>query len=253
MVMPMPMHRLNCIIAYDGSAFSGYQIQPNQRTVQAEIEKVLKKMHKGVPVRVVASGRTDALVHAVGQSIHFDTYLNIPINKWKVALNSLLPEEISVHRIHHVSNDFHARFDVKSKEYRYKVSLNKERDVFMRHYQYHYPYQLDYIAIKEAIKYLVGTHDFTSFCSAKTEMENKYRTIYEIEFKESDDLLTFRFVGNGFLYNMVRIMVGTLLEVGTGYRKPEEIITILEQRDRTKAGKTAPGNGLYLWEVHYDN
>jgi tRNA pseudouridine38-40 synthase len=247
------MQRLNCIISYDGSAFSGYQIQPNQRTVQAEIENVLKKMHKGLEIKIVASGRTDAMVHAVGQSIHFDTPLNIPINKWKIALNSLLPEEISVKQVQRVPSDFHARFNVKTKEYRYKVSLSKDRDVFMRNYHFHYPYQLDYIAIKEAIKYLVGTHDFTSFCSAKTEVEDKIRTIYEIEFSESDDLLTFRFIGNGFLYNMVRIMVGTLLEVGQGYRKPEEIVAILEQQDRTRAGKTAPGNGLYLWKVHYDN
>ncbi|WP_246945614.1 tRNA pseudouridine(38-40) synthase TruA [Bacillus pinisoli] len=247
------MKRLNCIIAYDGSAFSGYQIQPNQRTVQAEIEGVLRKMHKGSDIRVVASGRTDAGVHAVGQSIHFDTHLNIPINKWKTALNSLLPEEISVLSVHKVDSDFHARFDVNKKEYRYQVSIKKDRDVFMRNYQFHYPYQLDYIALKEAIKYFIGTHDFTSFCSAKTEVEDKYRTIYEIEFMEQDDVLTFRFVGNGFLYNMVRIIVGTLLEVGQGYRKPEEIVSILEQRDRTKAGKTAPGNGLYLWKVYYDN
>ncbi|WP_456277058.1 tRNA pseudouridine(38-40) synthase TruA [Bacillus sp. AK128] len=247
------MQRLNCLITYDGSAFAGYQIQPNQRTVQAEIETVLKKMHKGTDIRVIASGRTDANVHSIGQSIHFDTHLSIPLNKWKMAFNSLLPEEISVTHVRRVPQDFHARFDVKSKEYRYKVSLKKDRDVFMRHYHYHYPYQLDYIAMKEAIKYLIGTHDFTSFCSAKTEVEDKKRTIYEIEFFEVDDLLTFRFVGNGFLYNMVRIMVGTILEVGQGYRKPEEIISILEVRDRTKAGKTAPGNGLYLWKVHYDN
>jgi tRNA pseudouridine38-40 synthase len=247
------MQRLNCILSYDGTAFSGYQIQPNHRTVQAVIEEVLKKMHKGNPVRIFASGRTDAGVHAVGQSIHFDTSLHIPMNKWKLALNSLLPEEISIQHVQRVSSNFHARYDVKNKEYRYKVSLLRDRDVFMRNYHYHYPYQLDYIAIKEAIKYLVGTHDFTSFCSAKTEVEDRLRTIYEIEFFEEDDLLIFRFVGNGFLYNMVRIMVGTLLEIGQGMKRPEEIVSILEQRDRSKAGKTAPGNGLYLWKVNYDN
>jgi tRNA pseudouridine38-40 synthase len=247
------MQRLKCILEYDGTAFSGYQIQPNQRTVQAEIEEVLKKMHKGTTVRIFASGRTDAGVHAVGQSIHFDTTLKIPVNKWKIALNSLLPEEIFIQRVQRTSSTFHARYDVKSKEYRYKVSLLRDRDVFMRNYHYHYPYQLDYIAIKEAIKYLVGTHDFTSFCSAKTEVEDRLRTIYEIEFFEVDDLLTFRFVGNGFLYNMVRIMVGTLLEIGQGMKRPEEIVSIIEQRDRSKAGKTAPGNGLYLWKVNYDN
>jgi tRNA pseudouridine38-40 synthase len=247
------MQRIKCVISYDGSAFFGYQVQPNHRTVQAEIENALKKMHKGVMIRVNASGRTDAGVHAVGQVIHFDSPYKLPPSKWKIALNSLLPEEISVQHVQYMSNDFHARFDVKKKEYRYKVSLNRDRNVFMRNYQYHYSYNLDYIAMKEAMKYLVGTHDFTSFCSAKTEVEDRVRTIYEVEFFEQNEELVFRFVGNGFLYNMVRIIVGTLLEVGQGTRRPEELVDILKVRDRTKAGKTAPGNGLYLWKVSYDN
>ncbi len=247
------MQRLKCVISYDGSAFSGYQIQPNQRTVQSVIEAVLKKIHKGVPVFISASGRTDAGVHAVGQSIHFDTALNIPTKRWKVVLNSMLPDEILIQTIEHVSSEFHARYHVVSKEYRYKVSLERQRDVFMKNYQYHYPYKLDYIPMKEAIKYFVGTHDFTSFCSAKTTTSDRIRTISEIEFFEVDGLLTFRFVGSGFLYNMVRIIVGTLLEIGQGLKKPEEILSILEARDRAKAGITAPGNGLYLWKVSYDN
>ncbi len=247
------MQRLKCVFSYDGSAFSGYQVQPNQRTVQTVFEQALKKMHKGQTIRIYSSGRTDAGVHAVGQVIHFDSPYHIQPTNWKIALNSLLPSEIVVDNIHQTDSDFHARFDVISKEYRYKVSLKHDRDVFMRNYHFHYPYHLDYISIKEAIKYIVGTHDFTSFCSAKTDVVDRVRTIYEIEFYEENDLLTFRFIGSGFLYNMVRIMVGTLLEVGQGLKKPEEIPTIIQACDRAQAGKTVPGTGLYLWKVNYDN
>ncbi|MBM6616169.1 tRNA pseudouridine(38-40) synthase TruA [Bacillus suaedaesalsae] len=248
------MQRIKMIISYDGSAFFGYQVQPNQRTVQSEIEGALKNMHKGSDIRIYASGRTDAGVHAVGQVIHFDSPYKIPASKWKIALNSLLPNDIAIGHAQVVTNDFHARFDVKKKEYRYKIETNQDRDVFTRNYLYHFPYTLDYLSIKEAIKYLVGTHDFTSFCSAKTEVEDKVRTIYEIEFfEDKNGELIFRFVGDGFLYNMIRIMVGTLLEVGQGMKKPIEILEILEAKNRQKAGKTVPGTGLYLWKVYYDN
>lgn len=247
------MQRLKCIISYDGSAFSGYQVQPNHRTVQAVIEDALQKMHKGNSIRIYASGRTDAGVHAIGQVIHFDSPLMIPANRWKVALNSLLPEEIVIHHVHKASSNFHARYDVKTKEYRYKIYLRRDRDAFLRNYAYHLPYSLNYLAMKEAIKYFVGTHDFTSFCSAKTEIIDKIRTISEIEFFEEDDMLVFRFVGSGFLYNMVRIIVGTLLEVGQGTRQPQEIVSILKAKNRISAGKTAPSHGLYLWKVDYNN
>jgi tRNA pseudouridine38-40 synthase len=245
------MQRVKCTIAYDGSGFSGYQIQPNKRTVQVLVEETLARMHKGERVRIFGSGRTDATVHAHGQVIHFDTSLTIPVQKWKNALNALLPKDIFVKDVEFVSNDFHARFNVVKKEYRYRVT--KEYDVFNRQYAYHFPYQLDYEAIKEAMNYLVGTHDFTSFCSAKTEVVDKVRSIYEVNLIEETDEIVFRFVGNGFLYNMVRIMVGTLLEVGQNKINPSEIQSILEKRDRTFAGKTAPGHGLYLWKVSYDN
>jgi tRNA pseudouridine38-40 synthase len=247
------MKRLKCIISYDGTHFSGYQIQLNQRTVQGEFEEALKKMHGGQTVKVYASGRTDAQVHAYGQVLHFDTSLQIPANRWKKALNSLLPNDISIREVQVASPHFHARFDVSSKEYRYKVIRSEERDVFQRYHAYHFPYALDYTAMKEAGTHLVGTHDFTSFCSAKTEVEDKVRTLHELEFSEEGEELVFRFVGNGFLYNMVRILVGTLLDVGQGKIQPEEIEKILAGRSRELAGKTAPGHGLYLWEVHYDN
>ncbi|MCA1032795.1 tRNA pseudouridine(38-40) synthase TruA [Bacillus timonensis] len=247
------MTRIKCIITYDGTYFNGYQVQPNKRTVQEEIENVLTKMHKGKHVRIVASGRTDASVHAVGQVIHFDTPLSIPIEKWTTALNAMLPNDIAVLSCEQVHDDFHARFDVREKEYRYKILLSDKKDVFKRNYLYHFPYKLDVQLMNKAIQYLTGTHDFTSFCSAKTEVKDKVRTIYNIEVLVEGKELTFRFIGNGFLYNMVRILVGTLLNVGQGIIQPEEIKSILEKKDRTFAGKTVPGHGLYLWQVQYDN
>lgn len=246
------MKRMKCIISYDGTGFSGYQIQPGKRTVQQEIEAVLKRMHKGGEVRIYASGRTDAGVHARGQVIHFDTPLEIAQERWIAALNTQLPEDIAVHHAEAVSPEFHARYDVMSKEYRYRVMLAKGKDVFLRHYAYIYPYSLNLEAIEAAVQHLKGTHDFTSFCSAKTEIEDKIRTIYEIDAQQEGEEIIFRFVGNGFLYNMVRIMVGTLLDVGQGKLHGDEIPSILKKMDRRFAGKTAPGHGLYLWQVNYE-
>lgn len=246
------MPRYKCIISYDGSGFSGYQVQPNKRTVQSVLEAMLTKMHKGEPVKVFASGRTDAGVHAKGQVIHFDSPLHIPEEKWGRALNSQLPGDISVLSAVAVDESFHARFDAKGKEYRYKLHLSSNRDPFLRKFAYQFPYRLDLNAMEQASKFFLGTHDFTSFCAAKTEVEDKVRTIEAVDFSRENEMLTIRFVGNGFLYNMVRILVGTLLEVGSGERSPEDIQTILEQKDRTFAGKTAPGHGLYLWEVFYE-
>lgn len=245
------MQRYKCVISYDGAEFSGYQVQPNKRTVQGELESVLTKMHKRDGIKVTGSGRTDAGVHAKGQVIHFDSSLSISELKWKVALNSLLPEDISILSVEKAGDNFHARFDTVGKEYHYHLNVSLDRDPFLRNYAYQYPYKLNYEAMREASMYLLGTHDFTSFCSAKTDVVDKVRTIEEIDFSVDKELFILRFVGNGFLYNMVRILVGTLLEIGAGTRSPKEIITILEKRDRRFAGKTAPAEGLYLWEVYY--
>ena len=246
------MPRIKCKISYDGTGFSGYQVQPGKRTVQGELEKVLDKMNKGTSNRVSASGRTDAGVHARGQVIHFDTALEIEPARWQIALNSLLPDDIAVHSVNIAAADFHARFDAVGKEYRYFLLQSKHRDPFQRNYAYQFQYGLDHDAMREASNQLLGTHDFTSFCSAKTEVEDRVRTLKEINFFEENGLLVFRFVGNGFLYNMVRILVGTLLEVGTGRRAADSMLQLLEGQDRTKAGKTAPGHGLYLWDVFYE-
>jgi tRNA pseudouridine38-40 synthase len=246
------MQRYKLIISYDGSGFSGYQVQPNKRTVQSELERVLALMHNGEPIKVSASGRTDAGVHAKGQVIHFDSPLLISEEKWELALNSLLPEDISIRSVMKVNSSFHARFDAIGKEYHYILQLSNKKDPFHRNFSYQYPYDLNLEAMKEASRFFIGTHEFTSFCSARTEVKDKIRTVETIDFLREDDFLTICFVGNGFLYNMVRILTGTLLEVGTGKRRPEEMADILAKKDRRFAGKTAPAQGLYLWKVFYD-
>ena len=174
-----------------------------------------------------------------------------PAENWQKALNALLPSDIVVLDVKQVSDTFHARFDPVGKEYRYVITRVPWRDPFKRNYAYHYPYPLDVEAMREAASYLVGTHDFTSFCATNTNVVDKVRTIHEIELVEDGASLMFRFVGTGFLYNMVRILVGTLLEVGSGKRKSCDMQHILAKQDRQAAGKTAPGYGLYLWEVYY--
>lgn len=245
------MQRYKCKVAYAGTHFSGYQVQPNQRTVQSEIEKALKKLHKGIHMHINASGRTDAGVHAKGQVINFDSNLGIPEDKWIIALNSVLPDDISILQVEKVPSEFHSRFNAVEKEYRYFIHLSAIRDPFQQYFSYQYPYPLNYTDIVTAARFLIGTHDFTSFCSAKTEKEDRVRTIHKLELFEENGLLVFRVVGNGFLYNMVRIIVGTLLEVGSGKRDPYSIPEILVQKNRAAAGKTAPAHGLFLWEVLY--
>ncbi|MED1742178.1 tRNA pseudouridine(38-40) synthase TruA [Bacillus swezeyi] len=246
--------RIKCTISYDGHLFFGYQVQPGQRTVQNELEKALKTLHKAKEcIPVVSSGRTDSGVHAVGQTIHFDSTLSIPEAKWPYALNALLPDDIAVNKAEAVDDQFHARFSAKKKEYRYMIYKGRFPDVFKRYYAYHVPYELDMEKVKEASRYLVGTHDFTSFCTAKTEVKDKVRTIYELEWSETEEGLQMRIVGSGFLYNMVRIIVGTLLDVGTGKFYPDDIKKMIAAQNRDAAGRTAPAHGLYLWNVIYDN
>ena len=246
--------RMKCTISYDGHLFYGYQVQPGQRTVQDELEKALQTLHKAKErIPVVSSGRTDSGVHAVGQTIHFDSPLSIPEAKWPYALNALLPDDISVHNAEAVDDQFHARFSAKRKEYRYMIYRGRHPDVFKRYYAYHVPYDLDMEKVKEASRYLVGTHDFTSFCATKTEVKDKVRTVHELEWSDTGDGLQMRIVGSGFLYNMVRIIAGTLLDVGTGKFSPGDIEKMILAKNRDAAGRTAPAHGLYLWRVIYDN
>jgi tRNA pseudouridine38-40 synthase len=245
------MARMKVTVAYDGTDFAGYQIQPSGRTVQGTIQSVLQKMHKREAVQISASGRTDAGVHAVGQVFHFDTEMNIPSDAWGKALNAMLPSDILIKDVAEVPDSFHSRFSASSKEYHYKLLVSKEPDVFRRNHMFHYPYPLNIRDIQKACGYFLGTHDFTSFSSARSEVADKVRTIFALELLEEDETLTFKIKGSGFLYNMVRIITGTLLEVGQGKRKPDEIMTIIAGQDRALAGKTAPAHGLYLHQVNY--
>lgn len=247
------MKRLKAVIAYDGTLFSGYQKQPNKRTVQQEIEDVLAKIHKAENWKVVASGRTDTAVHSFGQTIHFDTHLNIELNKWKKALNSLLPDDIYVRKVDNVSPQFHARYDAVGKMYQYKLNTAMEQNIFRRHYEYYIREDLSLEKMEEAAKYLIGTHDFTSFSSPKTSVVDKVRTIYTIHIDKNGDDWTISYIGNGFLYQMIRILTGTLIHVGKGKIKPEDVQEILMKKDRKFAGPTVPGKGLYLSKVFYDD
>ncbi|WP_313428141.1 tRNA pseudouridine(38-40) synthase TruA [Siminovitchia terrae] len=246
------MQRYKAVVAYDGSGFSGYQIQPRGRTVQGEIEQVLRKLHKGEVIGVTASGRTDSGVHARGQVIHFDSPLKLSGEQWIKALNSLLPDDISFLKVEAARSDFHARFDATKKKYKYFLYGGLVRDPFKRHFAAHVRGAFDVKAMREAAEYLTGTHDFTSFCSAKTETDNRVRTLFELDIQEYGNELELTFVGDGFLYNMVRIIVGSLLDAGSGKIEISNIPGILAAKDRTLAGKTAPAEGLYLWEVYYE-
>lgn len=239
--------------SYDGSKYKGYQKQPKAKTVQGEIEKVLKTINNDKKVDISASGRTDAGVHALNQRAHFNLDTKITCEKLKNALNSLLPKDIYVKNIEEVDDDFHARFNVKAKEYIYKINMG-EYDPIEKDYVYQYNKRLDVVEIERALKYLEGTHDFKSFTKADEEKEDYVRTIVQtnlIRDVKNVNHITISFLGTGFLRYMVRNMVGVLIEIGEGKRKSEEILEILEAKDRRKAGITANPEGLYLKDVFY--
>ena len=247
------MKRVKCIIAYDGSEFSGFQIQPHKRTVQGVVEAALKKIHKGEEIRLHASGRTDAGVHAIAQVFHFDTSLELPADAWKRALKALLPPDILVKDAEIVTGDFHARFSATEKEYHYFVLNRAEPDIFRRQYMHHSTAVYDMETMRQACQVFEGTHDFTSFASARsTAKGSKVRTLSKVSCTKEGDTIEFVLRGNGFLQHMVRIIVGALLEAGEGKVTSEALAAILEEKDRTKAGMTVPASGLYLWEVNYD-
>lgn len=240
-------------IAYDGTLFSGYQKQPRERTVQGELEKALKEINGGKKVTAHASGRTDAKVHAMAQKVHFDLDTKITVDKLEKALNSLLSEDIYVKKAEEVNDDFHARFSAIGKEYIYILNMG-EYNPLERNYVYQHNKKLDVVEMERAMKYLEGTHNFKSFTKADEEKEDYVRTISQTNLiRDTKDVnkITLVFVGTGFLRYMVRNIVGTLIEVGEGKRRSEEVIDILRKEDRKVAGKTANAEGLYLKNVFY--
>lgn len=248
------MNRVKATVAYDGTNFAGYQLQPGLRTVQSEIDKALVKIHKDEAVHSVASGRTDAGVHANGQVLHFDTPLSLPPDRWKMALNVLLPTDIRMIDVTYVDEDFHARYSATGKTYVYKWSFAEVHSPFERNYSVHLGRSKpDVEKMKEAAIHLVGTHDFTSYCSSKTATSNRVRTIRLLTLEKHGKELIMTIEGDGFLYNMVRTIAGMLFAVGIGRYTPTDIKKILEIKDRQAAGKTAPAHGLYLDSVTYIN
>ncbi|MDN6640027.1 MAG: tRNA pseudouridine(38-40) synthase TruA [Tetragenococcus sp.] len=247
------MVRYKAVIAYDGTNFSGFQSQINGRTVQDELEKTLSKI-ANQSIKINASGRTDAGVHALGQVIDFAWPSEQSLEKLRFALDTQTPADIAVKKVELVSDSFHSRYQAKEKTYEFRVDISKPRSPFRRFYSSYYPYELDLEKIRSALPDFLGTHDFTSFCSVKSPVKNKTRTIYEASMvvNDTEDELIFTFRGSGFLYNMVRIMIGTLLKIGNGRIPAEAIPQIIAARDRNAAGPTAHPEGLYLKEVKYE-
>lgn len=236
--------------SYNGAKFHGYQKQNDVNSVQEELENKLTLINNNEFVSVIASGRTDAGVHAINQCAHFDLKIEISPLQLKKALNSLLNGNIYIKSVEEVSNDFHARFDVKQKEYIYKINLGEYNPLELE-YIYQYNNKLDIDSMSKAIKLFEGEHNFKSFTKANVEIDDFVRTIYEADIRLEDDILTIRFLGNGFMRYMVRNMVGFLIEIGEGKRDISDVTSVLLEEDRTKAGKTAPSCGLYLNKVIY--
>ena len=239
--------------SYDGSKYNGYQKQPKMKTIQGEIEKALKQVNSNKTVSLVASGRTDAGVHAYNQSAHFDMDNIITCTKLKQALNSLIPDDIYIKNVCEVNDNFHARFDVKAKEYIYKINMGNYNPI-ERDYVFQYNKKLDIPEMERALKYLEGTHNFKSFIKIDEEKDDYVRTIVQtalIRDIKNVNMITISILGTGFMRYMVRNIVGMLIEIGEGKYKSEEIITILNKKDRTQAGICAPACGLYLKDVYY--
>lgn len=235
--------------SYDGTFFKGYQKQKSERTVQEEIEKALTRINSS-PVLISASGRTDSKVHALNQKAHFDFDKKIELKKLKNAINSLLPDDIYIKKIQVVKNNFHARFNVVSKEYEYKINIGKYNPL-QRNYIYQYNSNLNIDDMEKAIKFFEGTHNFKTFTKTTNEEKDYIRTIYNARIKKSGTIITLTFKGNGFLRYMVRNMVGSLISVGEGKIKPSDIKEMLKKEDRRCATITAHPEGLYLKNVYY--
>lgn len=253
------MRNIGMLLSYDGTAYSGYQTQPGRDTIQGRIEEAIHMLTKE-HAAVTASGRTDAGVHALGQVVNFATESSIPIERWCSAMNSRLPDDIVIRDAWEAPESFHARFSAKRKTYRYSILAERTRDVFRRNVEFHHPAPLDIEAMRQALQHFVGEHDFTSVASPKSPKLTNVRTIYEARLEHEPNAnhepgrgrIHVFVTGNGFLYNMVRIIAGTLIWVGEGKFSPDDIVPILAAKNRESAGPTAVPHGLTLWSVEYD-
>ena len=244
------MRRVKLIVAYDGTDYCGWQIQPNGITVEEVLNRALSRL-TGEEIRVIGASRTDAGVHARGNIAALDTASTIPAERFAYAVNPLLPEDIVVVKSEEVPQDWHPRYQNSVKTYEYRI-LNREMpDPLKRKYTWHVSFPLDIDKMREAAEHLKGQHDFRSFCSVHTAVKSTVRTIYTLDIVKSGDEIIIRISGNGFLYNMVRIIAGTLAEVGRGFRTPEDVRDLLTAKEREQAGATAPPQGLTLIRIEY--
>ncbi len=245
------MKRVKLIVSYDGTNYCGWQVQPNGLAVQEVLNRCLSELlHE--EIQTIGASRTDAGVHALGNVAVFDTSARMPAEKISFALNTRLPADIRIQDSCEVPADFHPRFQETIKTYEYKIFNNRFPDPMKRLYTTFHYHPLDVEKMQQGASYLVGEHDFKSFSTFKPEVESTVRTIYSVEVtKSSDKVITIRIRGNGFLYNMVRIIAGTLIRVGSGYYEPEQVKEILDGKKRELAGETARPEGLTLVEIEY--
>ena len=244
------MRNLKLTLAYDGTGFHGWQIQPQLRTVQGELQQTLQKLFNH-ELNVTGSGRTDAGVHAHGQVANVQTIRSMDTDAVLRGANALLPDEIRVLSVEEVSLEFHARRSARAKTYEYHLWRPAIVSPFHGRYVYAFRYPLDGERMDKGSEYFTGTHDFTSFCAAATEVEDRTRTVFEASWERGDRTWVFRIRGNGFLQYMVRTIAGTLLEIGQGRLPPEKIMDIFAARDRRLAGPSLPARGLHLINVEY--
>ena len=245
------MRNIKLTIEYDGKDFNGWQKQPNKLNIQGTIEQAIKSI-TGEEIELNASGRTDAGVHALGQVANFKTNSQIPIEKFSIAINSKLKRSIVIKKAEEVDEKFHSRLSCKKKTYRYIINNTEEGSAIYRNLETHIQPKLDVEKMNQAVKYFEGEHDFKAFKASGTSNKSSIRTIYEAKVYKKEDRIYIELTGNGFLYNMVRIIAGTLVDVGIGKIEPEKVAEIIESKKRENAGKTLPPNGLYLLKVIYE-
>lgn len=247
------MKNIKLVMEYDGTGFAGFQIQPSGRTVQGVLQEALKRL-TGEPVKLIGAGRTDAGVHARGQVANFQTESSIPGERFAPALNGgrCMPGDLRILESSEAPPEFHARYSATRKTYEYLVYRKTEGAVMHRDHALILTEALDLDAMREAAAYLMGTHRFKSFCASGSGVKRLVRTVKELAVEERGEWLKFTVTADGFLYHMVRNIVGTLLLVGEGKISPEDVKTILESEDRRRAGPTAPAQGLYLVRVEYN-
>lgn len=247
------MQNIKLTIEYDGTNYAGWQKQPNAMTVQEQIEQGLKRL-TGETILTTGAGRTDAGVHARGQVVNFQTESTIPPERMHLALNTVLPEDIRCVCSQAVDQSFHARYDAKGKRYRYTIINQPIAPAINRHYLYHVPHQLDINLMKDSAKLFIGTHDFKAFSSVGGSAKTSVRTIYKADVihKPMDNIIEIRVEGNGFLYNMVRIIVGTIIEIGKGNKPKTVIADMIESGNRQLGGPTTPAHGLCMEKVFYN-